>query len=345
MRVRIGAAPWPGGATGAGRFNPVTAQGNVGTMNEILTITVNPALDLSTEAPAVVPDQKLRCSAPRVQPGGGGVNVSRAIAKLGGHSRTMIAYGGPTGQQLVDLLRAEGLQTLSLGVDHPTRQSLSVLDAANGLQYRFMMPGQAWAVADLDATRAVIVGEIRQGDLVVISGSKPPGMPDDFDLALHAAITEVGGRLIIDTSGAPLRRVADAGAGVFTLRMDLQEARELSGERLARIEDVAALALDLRRRGVAENVLIAADAQGTVIVSQEWTGITRPPVVAPLSKVGAGDSFVGAYVLALARGEDPVTACAWGTAAAASAVTTPDTDLCRLEDVERFFAEVTRIAL
>lgn len=313
-------------------------------MNEILTITVNPALDLSTEAPAVVPDQKLRCSAPRVQPGGGGVNVSRAIAKLGGQSRTMVAHGGATGQQLVDLLLAEGLSPLSLGVDHPTRQSLSVLDAANGLQYRFMMPGVPWTEGDLDATRAAITAEVKPGDLVVVSGSKPPGMPDNFDLTLNAAIVATGGRLVVDTSGAPLARVAEAGAGVFTLRMDLHEARELSGEPLTRIEDVAALASNLRGRGAAENVLIAADAQGTVIVTADWVGLTRPPVVAPLSKVGAGDSFVGAYVLSLARGEDPVTACAWGTAAAASAVTTPDTDLCNLEDVKRFFAQVTRIA-
>lgn len=314
-------------------------------MTEILTITVNPALDLSTEAPAVVPDRKLRCSAPRVQPGGGGVNVSRAVANLGGHSRTLIAYGGHTGEMLVEKLREEGLEPMSLGVTYPTRQSVTVRDAANGLQYRFMMPGPPWTPEDCDAARTAIADETRPGDLVVVSGSNPPGLPEDFFLTLNAEIADHGGRMIIDTSGPSLTRAASAGTRLFTLRMDLEEARELSGRQLVHIEEVAQLARELRDKGAAEVVLIAAGAQGTVVVCEDWLGLTRPPVVVPLSKVGAGDSFIGAYSLALIRGDDPVTACAWGTAAAASAVTTPDTDLCKPADTEEFYREVTRTPL
>lgn len=310
-------------------------------MTQILTITVNPALDLSTEAPAVVPDRKLRCSAPRVQPGGGGVNVSRAIANLGGQSRPLIAYGGPTGTMLVEKLRDEGLVPESLGVDHPTRQSLSVRDAANGLQYRFMMPGPDWSPEDCAAARAVITGAITPGALVVPSGSMPGGLPVDFFLSINADIVAAGGRMILDTSGPALTQAATARAGLFTLRMDLEEARELSDRPLVQIDEVADLATELRQGGAAAIVLIAAGAQGTVIACETWRGLTRPPVVVPISKIGAGDSFVGAFVLSISRGEDPVTACAWGTAAAASAVTVPDTDLCRRADTERFFAQVT----
>lgn len=314
-------------------------------MTEILTITVNPALDLSTEAPAVVPDRKLRCSAPRIQPGGGGVNVSRAIANLGGSSRTLVAFGGHTGQVLVDKLREEGLDPMSLGVDYPTRESVTVRDAANGLQYRFMMPGPPWTSRDCDNALDAIRVAMRAGDLVVKSGSNPPGLPDEFALTVNETVRAAGGRMILDTSGAALARAGAGGAGLFALRMDLAEARELSGRPLVRIEEVAELARELRGRGVAEIVLIAAEAQGTVIDCAEWTGLTRPPVVVPLSRIGAGDSFIGAYALALVRGDDPVTACAWGTAAAASAVTTPDTDLCRRDDTERFVGEVTRTPL
>ena len=314
-------------------------------MTEILTITVNPALDLSTEAPAVVPDRKLRCSAPRVQPGGGGVNVSRAIANLGGHSRTLVAYGGHTGQMLVDKLREEGLEPISLGVTYPTRESVTVRDAANGLQYRFMMPGPPWTSEDCAAALAAIKAEMRPGDLVVKSGSHPPGMPEDFFLTVNHEVKAGGGRMILDTSGPALTRAGAGGAGLFTLRMDLAEARELSGRQLVRIEEVAEFARDLRRNGAAEIALIAAGSQGTVIDCDDWTGLTRPPVVVPLSRVGAGDSFIAAYALSLTRGEDPVTACAWGTAAAASAVTTADTDLCKQEDTARFVEEVTRTPL
>ncbi|MCA8879016.1 MAG: hexose kinase [Rhodobacteraceae bacterium] len=314
-------------------------------MTAILTITVNPALDLSTDCPAVVPDRKLRCSAPRVQPGGGGVNVSRAIANLGGRSRTLLAYGGPTGEMLTALLREEGLAPESLGVDYPTRQSFSVRDKANGLQYRFMMPGPPWQDADRAAARAAIRAAVAPGALVIPSGSLPEGLSVDFFLGLNAEIAEAGGRMILDTSGPALRRAAEARAGLFVLRMDTDEAREISGRALVQVADVAVLAEELRQSGAAEIVMIAAGAQGTVIASPGWRGLTRPPVVVPVSKVGAGDSFVGAFALALTRGDDPATACARGTAAAASAVTVPDTDLCRSDDTDRYFAEVTRSAL
>ncbi len=314
-------------------------------MTEILTITVNPALDLSTEAPAVVPDRKLRCTAPQLHPGGGGVNVSRAIANLGGTSHTLLAYGGHTGEMLVDLLRQEGLEPESLDVDYPTRQSVSVTDRANGLQYRFMMPGPPWTQADCDTAREKIHHSIRPGAFVIPSGSLPPGMSEDFFLDLNDTVKADAGRMIMDTSGRALEHAVARRAGLYVLRMDLAEARELSGTRLPGVADIAALATRLREEGVAEIVMIAAGAQGTVIATEDWRGLTRPPVVVPVSKIGAGDSFIGAFALSLTRGEDAVTACSWGTAAAASAVTTEGTELCHREETERFFQEVTTAPL
>lgn len=311
-------------------------------MTDILTITANPALDLSTEAPAMLPDQKLRCSAPRVQPGGGGVNVSRAIAALGGRSRALVASGGHTGEALVQLLHDEGLSVESLGVHHVTRQSMSVRDSASGLQYRFMIPGPPWTEADCETARAAIRDAITPGALVIPSGSLPPGMPFDFFLTLNKAVARDGARMIMDTSGDALTRAGEGGFGLWCLRMDTAEAEALAGRRLRSLADMAAMARDLRERGAGEIVMIAAGAQGTVIASEDWTGLTRPPVVVPHSVIGAGDSFIGAFALSISRGEDPVTACAWGTAAAASAVTMPGTDLCVQEDVEAFFEEVTR---
>ncbi len=314
-------------------------------MTEILTITVNPALDISTEAPVVVPDQKLRCSAPQVHPGGGGVNVSRAIANLGGESQTLVAYGGPTGEMLVELLLEEGLHPQSLGVHHPTRQSMSVMDQATGLQYRFMTPGPPWTDADCAAARMAIRKAVNPGALVVPSGSLPPGMSEDFFLDLNAEIKADGGRMILDTSGPALLHATESPAGLYVLRMDMAEAGELAGRRMASTEEIATFARTLRDKDTAEIVMIAAGAQGTVIACDTWCGLTRPPVVVPLSKIGAGDSFIGAFALAISRGDDPVTAAAWGTAAAASAVTTEGTELCAKEETERFFKEVTRTAL
>ena len=314
-------------------------------MTDILTVTLNPALDLSTEAPVVIPDRKLRCSAPLIHPGGGGVNISRAIANLGGTSRALLAFGGPTGQELVNLIAAEGLTPEPLGIDHPTRQSVSVLDDATGLQYRFMMPGAAWTDGDAATARTAILAATAPGALVMPSGSLPPGVPLDFLLSLAPEIAATGGRMILDTSGPALTRAAEARAGLHVLRMDTVEAEELTGRRLTALSDMAALATRLRGAGAAEIVMVAAGAQGTVIASDAWTGLTRPPVVVPHSKIGAGDSFVAAFAMSLSRGEDPVTACCWGTAAAASAVQEEGTRLCQRADTERFFAAVERTPL
>ena len=311
-------------------------------MTEIITVTANPALDLSTEAPAMVPDQKLRCTAPRIQPGGGGVNVSRAIAALGGTSRMLVAYGGHTGEGLVALLRDEGLSPESLNVGHPTRQSMSVRESSSGLNYRFMIPGLPWLEADCEAARNAIRAAITPGALVIPSGSFPPGLPFDFFLNLNTEVAAQGGRMLIDTSGPALDRAAKGGDGLWTLRMDTVEAEELARRHLHSLEDMAEMAARLRREGAAEIVMIAAGASGTVLACEGWLGLTRPPVVVPHSLIGAGDSFIGAFALSISRGDDPVTACCWGTAAAASAVTRPGTDLCLRADVERFFAQVTR---
>ena len=269
-------------------------------MSDIVTITVNPALDLSTEARAVIPDQKLRCTAPVVHPGGGGVNVSRAIANLGGSSQTLVAYGGATGQELVQLLQAENLEPQSLGVDYPTRQSTTVFDNATGLQYRFMMPGPDWTDADCATARASIMKAIEPGALVVPSGSLPPGMPEGFFPGRMAPeIRAKGGRMILDTSGAALARAAEGPSNLYVLRMDLAEARELSKDTLVGIAEIAVMTTALRNRTGAEIIMIAAGAQGTVIDCDGWRGLTRPPVVEPRSKVGAGDSFIGAFALAL----------------------------------------------
>jgi len=314
-------------------------------MSEILTVTANPALDLSTDAPAVIPDRKLRCSAPLMHPGGGGVNISRAIAGLGGASRALVAHGGATGQHLADLIAAEGLSVASLGVPHPTRQSVSVRDGATGLQYRFMMPGSPWTQADATTARAAVLGAVTPGALVLPSGSLPPGLSVDFFLGLIPDLAAQGARMIIDTSGPALTRAAEAKAGLYVLRMDTAEAEELTGLTLTDLDDIASLTSDLRAAGAAEIVIIAAGAQGTVIDTGEWRGLTRPPVVVPHSKIGAGDSFMGAFAMSISRGEDPVTACCWGTAAAASAVREVGTRLCQRGDTERFFREVERVGM
>ncbi len=310
-------------------------------MAQILTITLNPALDISTSAEAVVPGPKLRCAAPVREPGGGGVNVARAIRELGGDCVALVALGGPTGTALRALLDAAGVPVAAFAVPGDTRLGIAVTDRGTGGQYRFTLPGPDWTEAMAADLRALAARLVHGGDWAVLSGSQPPGVPEDFPLTLAADLARAGARLVVDTSGPPLRRLAAAGeTGIAVLRIDEAEAEDLAGRPLPDRAASLAFAAELVARGTARAVVLARGAEGSVLAAPGAALAAAPPKVPVVSKVGAGDSFAGAFVLALAQGRGPRAALAEGTAAAAAAVMTAATELCRRGDVERLLPEV-----
>jgi 6-phosphofructokinase 2 len=308
-------------------------------MTPILTLTLNPALDLATSAPRVYPGTKLRCGPPRIDPGGGGINVARAIRLLGGDAFALVAAGGPTGAQLMALLAREGVRTGLLASPGDTRISLSVGDESTGAQYRFMLPGPPWSESDAEIALAMLDGSLAPGGFCVLSGSQPPGLSEGFPARIAAACTGRGARLVLDTAGAPLAAFAAApGPGAEVLRMNDDEAEALAGRPLPDGAATAAFARDLAARGVARMVILARGAEGSVLATADRALRGIAPAVPVRSRVGAGDSFVGAFTLALARGLPPEQALRHGVAAAAAAVTTEGTALCRREDTERLLS-------
>lgn len=308
------------------------------TQTPVLTLTLNPALDMATTVAAVLPDQKLRCSEPLLDPGGGGLNVSRAIAALGGESLALVALGGLTGDRLAGLIRRESVPFLALTAPGETRESLTVTDASTGHQYRFMLPGPVWSEADQDRVFLLLRASARQGAIGVISGSQPPGVPVDFPARLARSMP--GLNVVLDTSGAPLREaIANPIPGLAVLRMDDEEAEACAGRKLETRAQSADFAAELVQKGVAKQVIIARGADGSVLAEAGRRLFVKAAKVRLVSRVGAGDSFVAGYVLAVARGQDAAAALAFGAAAASAAVTTDATQLCHLADVERLLPE------
>ena len=304
----------------------------------ILTLTLNPALDMSCDVPSLVPDQKLRCTEPLLDPGGGGLNVSRAIAVLGGESLALVALGGLTGDRLAGLIRREQVPFLALTAPGETRQSLTVTAADTGAQYRFMLPGPIWSDADQERVFLLLRASTRAGAIGVISGSQPPGVPVDFPARLARSMP--GLNVVLDTSGAALREaVANPIPGLFVLRMDGEEAEEMAGTSLQTRTQSADFAAGLVARGVARRVVVARGADGSVMAEAGQRLFVKAASVVVKSKVGAGDSFVAGFVLALARGMDAAHALAQGSAAASAAVMTDATQLCRPADVARLLGE------
>ena len=219
-----------------------------------------------------------------------------------------------------------------------SRQSLTVTETSTGRQYRFMLPGPIWSPQDQERVFALLRASARPSAFGVISGSQPPGVPVDFTASLAQAMP--GLQVVLDTSGPALAQaVAHPIPNLAILRMDGDEAETLAGHQLVTRSDTADFAAGLVAHGVAQMVVVARGADGSVLVDKDRRIFAKAAKVKDKSTVGAGDSFVAGLVLSLAKGETPETALAWGTAAASAAVMSDATQLCKKADVLRLLPE------
>jgi 6-phosphofructokinase 2 len=308
-------------------------------MPSILTLTMNPALDVSTSVPYVLPDRKLRCEQPRHEPGGGGIHVARAVRRLGGDALAWFPAGGPAGELLQKLLREENVRQIVVPTREWTRENLNVTEGASGRQFRFCMPGPT---LDEREWRVFLAEDAMPGpapDFLVASGSLPPGVPADFYARLAERARTRGSRVVLDSSGEALARAVEVG--VFLLKPSLREFRALTGATSEDESALVALAVDaVTRRRWCEVLVLSLGAAGALWVSATGGARLAAPAVPVKSTVGAGDSMLAAIVYALAAGRAVGDAVRCGVAAGGAAVLNPGTELCHRADVERLEAQV-----
>ena len=307
-------------------------------MKTIVTMTLNPAIDKSAGVDHVVAERKLYCKPPRFEPGGGGVNVSRAIRKLGGDSLLLYPAGGLTGARLKELLVQEGLNHRPFPIEGMIRESLVILEESTGLQYRFGMPGPALQPEEWEPFIQELEAMEPSTDYVVASGSLPPGVPPDFYAQVARAGKKRGAKAIIDVSGEALE--AALQEGVFLIKPNVREFQELVGKEVKEESQIKAEAQKMVKSGRCEVLVISLGAAGALVVSEEFAEHIIPPTVPIVSKVGAGDSMVAGIVLSLARGNPLRESLFFGVAAGSAAVMTPGTELCRREDAERLYESI-----
>lgn len=307
-------------------------------MFDALTLTVNPSVDVSASVDRVVPEDKLRCDEPRYDPGGGGINVARVVNVLGGRSLAVWASGGMTGAFLGSLIEARGVEHVPVGVAGTTRQNVIVYEKATGLQYRFGMPGMPLSREEQLACGVAVGERAAESRTVVLSGSLPPDTPVNFYRRIIDRLPP-GTRTLVDTSGAALREAI--GPGVLLIKPNRREMSLLTGCRIESEPALADAARGLVRDGAAEIVVVSLGGEGIIYAAADGGEMLRCPDVPIRSKVGAGDSMVGGIAYALARGEDIRRAVRLGLAAGTAAVMSAGTDLCRREDAERLYTEIT----
>jgi len=307
-------------------------------MKTILTITMNPTIDLSASVENVFPDHKLRCGAMRHDPGGGGINVSRAIKRLGGDSLAMHCCGGPTGTILCTLLDAEGVNHRPISLEGWTRQSVTIFEGATRQQYRFVMPGPTVLENEWESALAALRDLQPPPDLVVASGSLPPGVPEDFYARLARHVRETGGRLILDTSGPPL--ASALREGVFLFKPSLRELGDFAHGPVDHEAEQAGAASAIVQSGCCQVVVVSLGAAGVLFATESGCERLPAPSVSVRSRVGAGDSMVAGIVLAISRGDTVRDAVRFGIATGTAAVMNPGTELCHRDDVEKVWRQV-----
>lgn len=303
----------------------------------ILTLTLNPAIDGACEADRVRHTHKIRTTNERYDPGGGGINVARVLARLGSPTQACYLSGGVTGQLLDSLIDEAGLSRLSIPVTDTTRISHTVYERSTGKEYRFVPEGPQ--VREEEWQAALTAVERTDHAIMVASGSLPPGVPDDFYVRLLGLVREKGAHMVLDCSGEALKQAVAAG-GLWMIKPSRGEFEALIGRSCTDMEDVGEAAQALVRQGVADLIVVTMGHDGALLAHAGGTLHRIPPDVPVKSATGAGDSFVAGMVHRLAQGWEPERAFLYGMAAGSAAVLTPGTDLCLPEDVERLFAEM-----
>lgn len=305
-------------------------------MTKIYTLTLAPSLDSATQTPQIYPEGKLRCSAPVFEPGGGGINVARAIAFLGGEATAIYPAGGATGEHLTALLADEQVPVETVETVDWTRQNLHVHVDSSGEQYRFVMPGAALTQQEFRHLEEKVLA-IEPGSLLVISGSLPPGIDIENLTQLVKSAQQHQLRCIIDSSGEALAAALEVG-NIELVKPNQKELSALVQRDLSQPNDVRQAAQELIRSGKARRVVVSLGPQGALGVDSSGSVQVVPPPMKSQSTVGAGDSMVGAMTLRLAENAGLEDMVRFGVAAGSAATVNQGTRLCSQENTHKIYS-------
>lgn len=302
----------------------------------ILTVTLNPCIDKSSNMEKLKPDSKLRCTEVINEPGGGGINVSKALKKLEVASVALFPAGGHNGNMLCSLLKEEGILFHAVDTKVETRENWVMLEESTNNQYRFTFPGREVQ----EDTIITLVDHIRSfsPSFVVASGSLPPGLPDYFYGLIVKQSKAVGAKCIVDTSGPALQALR--GKGAYLIKPNIGELCKMLEVEWLDKEEVPDAARQAIKDGYAEMMAISMGPLGAWIVNEEEEYFAKAPDVPKRSTVGAGDSMVAGITHMLQQGRSLQEAISFGVACGSAATMNEGTQLFKREDAERLYSVV-----
>lgn len=309
---------------------------------QIVTLTINPAVDISTSVKKMMPFTKMRCAEAQRDPGGGGINVARVLKRLGAEATAIYPAGGATGQTLAALVEREAVRSIVIPTSNSTREDLTVFDETTREQFRLVFPGAFLSEFEWQQCLDTIARVSPQAAFVIASGSLPPGVPADFYGRVVRA-SNGAAKVIVDTSGDSLKAALDAG--VYLIKPNLREFQDLAGIGGADEPSLLEAGRRLFDRYRIEIIALSMGPKGALLLTRDVALRANGLPIELVSVSGAGDSFLGAMVWSLAKGDKLDTALRHGVAGGSAALLSPGTGLCLGEDVHRLASSVSVTAV
>jgi 6-phosphofructokinase 2 len=301
-------------------------------MSRIITVTFNPCIDKTASVDALEPERKLACKDLLYDPGGGGINVARILHRMGITVNAIYLSGGYNGMYLEKLLKNEGVKTKKIKIEGQTRENLVILDKSKNCQYRFNMPGPHVQKSEWKQCLNSLKS-ISDISYIVGSGSIPDGVPADIFARLAHIAKLKGARMVVDTSGEPLRYALQEK--LYLIKPNLRELAFLSGSPCADVDTVAEQAGKLLHK--VKVIVVSDGARGAHLITRRNQLVIHALKVDPISTVGAGDSMVAGILYGLCKRMKLEEAVRFGVASGTATTLRPGTHLCDFQDARRIY--------
>lgn len=301
----------------------------------VITLTVNPVIDKSVSVAGIRPNSKLRCTSPTYHPGGGGVNVSRALKKLGHDSLCIYLAGGSPGEHLKQLLDKENIEQLAVPINGWTRDNLAVFDTMTKQQYRFVIPGPFVEKKEWEILLNQLEQTLAEDDYLVASGKLSPGIPDDFYAQVASIVQKKHARFILDTSGEAL--IQASKSHIYLMKPNLGELSTLCGIESISVVDLESIAKNFLDSHDCEILVVSLGAKGALLATKHNMEYIPAPAVLQKTAIGAGDSMVAGMIASLLEGKTLSDMVKYGVACGAAATMYEGTQLCKKVDADTLY--------
>jgi 1-phosphofructokinase/tagatose 6-phosphate kinase len=306
----------------------------------IITVTLNAALDKTLEVPNFTPGRRHRTVDQKTMPGGKGVNIARAIKRLGQPVIATGLAGGATGNRIVEALNDEAILNAFVRIREESRTNTAVLDPTTGMHTEINERGPSISAQELELFRDKLLYLAKGASICVFAGSLPRGIDTDVYASLIRGVRKLGVTTIIDTDGEPLRLAAKAEPEVVS--PNELEAEELVGHEFNDDDDRARAVAEIARLGPAEAIMTVPDGCYGQIIESGASVLYRVTVeeLEARSSIGSGDAFLAGYVASRYAGREPVDCLRYGVACGAESTQHIGAGILEPGKVDRLLEEV-----